>query len=301
MIVQASAGALVGLGLYALVVALAPARTGLSAKILRIDAIRQQGPVPLRGVEPAAGSGIKDRLGARLADLYAAQGWQQRSLKADLSLLGRSWPRFLGTKVLLAAGATVFAPLLFPSLAALGLHLPVTVPLWLALLFGTLAFMAPDVEVRRDAAVKRRDFRRVVGAYLDLVAMNLAGGRGLPEALMSAAEVGDGWALQRVRDALVHARITGITQWDALGRLGEELAVDELKDLASALTLVADDGAKIRASLSARAATLRHRELSEIEGQAGKQSQSMLVAQMLLAAGFLVFLTYPAASRIFEL
>jgi hypothetical protein len=64
---------------------------------------------------------------------------------------------------------------------------------------------------------------------------------------------------------------------------------------------VADDGAKIRASLAARAETLRHRELSEIEGQAGARSQSMLVAQMLLCAGFLVFLTYPAAMRVFEL
>ena len=66
----------------------------------------------------------------------------------------------------------------------------------------------------------------------------------------------------------------------------------------AALALVADDGAKIRQSLSSRAETMRRRELAEIEGKAGAKSQSMLVAQMLLCAAFLVFLIYPAAMQI---
>jgi hypothetical protein len=63
---------------------------------------------------------------------------------------------------------------------------------------------------------------------------------------------------------------------------------------------VADDGAKIRASLSARAATLRRRELAEAEGKAGERSQSMLVAQLLICFGFLLFLAYPAVYNIFN-
>jgi hypothetical protein len=35
-----------------------------------------------------------------------------------------------------------------------------------------------------------------------------------------------------------------------------------------------------------------------LEGQAGERSQSMLVAQMLLAAAFLVFLMYPAVQTL---
>ena len=46
---------------------------------------------------------------------------------------------------------------------------------------------------------------------------------------------------------------------------------------------------------------MRRRELAEMEGKAGARSQSMLVAQMLLCAGFLVFILYPAAVRIFQL
>jgi hypothetical protein len=71
--------------------------------------------------------------------------------------------------------------------------------------------------------------------------------------------------------------------------------VDELRDLSAALSLVADDGAKVRESLTARAASLRRRELAELEGQAGEKSQSMLVAQMLMCAAFMLFLLYPAA------
>jgi hypothetical protein len=76
------------------------------------------------------------------------------------------------------------------------------------------------------------------------------------------------------------------------------MRVDELRDMAAALALVADDGAKVRDSLSARAASLRRRELAEIEGRAQARSQSMLVAQLLLATGFLIFLVYPAIVRV---
>ena len=74
----------------------------------------------------------------------------------------------------------------------------------------------------------------MVGSFLDLVAMNLAGGRGLPEALMTASTIGDHWAMARIRQALANARLIGITPWDAMARLGEDLGVEELRDLASA-------------------------------------------------------------------
>jgi Flp pilus assembly protein TadB len=235
-----------------------------------------------------------------MAAFYATRGWQHGSLRADVNLLGRSWEGFLATKAIAAAAVVALAPFATVVLAAAGVQLGAAVPLWLALLLGAVAFFLPDLSVRQEAALRRRDFRHVVGAYLDLVSMGLAGGKGVPEALVAAAEIGEGWALRRLRDCLLNARITGTTQWAALGRLGEELAVDELRDLAAALELVADDGAKIRASLAARAATLRSRELAEIEGKAGERSQSMLVAQLLLCAGFMVFLAYPAVVRVFQ-
>jgi Flp pilus assembly protein TadB len=295
------AGGLLGLGLYLLVRSLIPSRPGIGTRLAMIDAARAE---YVRRASELARDGsarrLRGRVGRQIAAFYAARGWHQGSLRADVNLLGRSWEAFLATKVLYAVGVIVLAPFVLVILAALGFGVASAVPLWLALALGAAAFFLPDVSVRQEAALRRRDFRHVVGAYLDLVSMGLAGGRGVPEALLAASEVGEGWALWRLRDCLTNARITGTTQWAALGRLGEELAVDELRDLAAALELVADDGAKIRSSLAARAATLRSRELAEVEGKAGERSQSMLVAQLLLCAGFLVFLAYPAMVRVFQ-
>ncbi|WP_326808481.1 MULTISPECIES: type II secretion system F family protein [unclassified Streptomyces] len=299
-------GALVGIGVFLLVRALAPGKKSVVASVAEIDALRARAAThpPGAGGAPEETGRIgsaRARIGARVADLYVRQGWELRSLRSDLDLLERPWENFLATKVLLGAAGLFFGPFLFSIAWLIGFGRSPLIPLWLALFFAGLFFMLPDLEVRRDAAAKRRDLRRVVGAYLDLVAMNLAGGRGLPEALKAASEVGDGWALRRIRDTLADARITGHSQWQALGRLGARLGVDELKDLSASLALVADDGAKVRASLASRAETMRHRELAEIEGSAGEKSQSMLVAQLMLCAGFLVFLIYPAAMRVFQI
>ncbi|MEV7195342.1 type II secretion system F family protein [Streptomyces sp. NPDC093510] len=299
-------GATLGLGVFALIRALMPSKRSAVATVARIDAMRARGAAyeSHRATSDTESPGrfgtMRGRVGQRVADFYLQQGWEQRSLRADLAVLDRSWEKFLATKVLLAAAGVFFGPFLFAVIYTLNVGRSPIIPVWLALMFGALFFFLPDLEVRRDAADKRRDLRRVIGAYLDLVSMSLAGGRGLPEALMAAAEVSDGWATQRIRSALADARITGVSQWQALGSLGEELGVEELKDLSASLALVADDGAKVRESLASRAETMRHRELAEIEGSAGEKSQSMLVAQLLLCAGFLVFLIFPAAMRVFQ-
>ncbi|MER7501201.1 type II secretion system protein [Nonomuraea pusilla] len=302
MVETALAGAFAGLGLFLLLRALFPARPGLVARLLALDAVREDAGAPgvsLLLPEEEVGR-FRRLLGERLARLYAARGWEARSIKSDLALLGRSFEAFLAGKVLLAASGLLAFPLLFGWLVLMGWGASLTVPFWSAVLAALLFFLLPDLQVRRDAAARRRDFRHVVGAFLDLVSMNLAGGRGVPEALMMAVSVSGeqpNWAMGRIRDALSGARIVGITPWQALGRLGEEINVDELRDLSAALGLVADDGAKVRSSLTARAATLRRRELAEIEGRAGERSQSMLVAQLLLCAGFVIFLSFPAAMK----
>ncbi|MGI5486000.1 type II secretion system protein [Microtetraspora malaysiensis] len=304
----ALAGAVLGLGLFLLFRALFPPRPGLFARLTALDAAQAGAELPKAPlIAPDEHvSAFRRDLGLRLARLYAARGWEARSIRADLALLGKSFEGFLATKVLLAAAGLLVFPLLVGWLALMGWGLSLSIPLWSALAASAAFFLLPDLQIRRDAAVRRRDFRHAVGAFLDLVAMNLAGGRGVPEALMMAVAVGspDGtpgaganWAMERIREALGNARIVGITPWQALGRLGDEINVDELRDLSAALGLVADDGAKVRSSLSARAATLRRRELAEVEGKAGERSQSMLVAQLLLCAGFVIFLSFPAAMK----
>ena len=287
-------GALTGLALFLLIFALIPRRVGLARRIAAFDAGRAPA---LRAVSyPGDGkeSALSKRLGAALARFCAEQGWEFRSLRANLALVGKSFENYLATKVMLAFLGLILPPIVLAALGFAGIHVSVIVPVWVALVFAAVFFFLPDLELRQQVDKRRRDFRHAIGAFLDLVAMNLSGGRGVPEALMAASEIGEGWAFWRIRDALANARITGQTPWQALGVLGEEVQVSELKDLSAALSLVAEDGAKVRESLTARAVSLRRRELADLEGQAGERSQSMLVAQMVLAGAFLIFLMYPA-------
>jgi len=287
------AGAVAGLGLFLLGLALHPPQRRLSRRLAAFDAAR-------RGANGRWGSGpdtgARDprwRLGGWLARVCTDQGWEFPSLRRNLSLAGIPFEIFLATKVLLAVLGCVLAPVLAAVAGLFGFAVPPVVQAWFGLLLGAVFFLLPDLEVKQKADKRRRDFRHAIGSFLDLFAMNLAGGRGVPEALMAAGEVGNGWAFWRIRDALANARITGQTPWHALGALGEEVGIDELRDLSAALSLVAEDGAKVRESLVARAESLRRRELSDLEGQAGERSQSMLVAQLMLCAGFLLFLVFP--------
>jgi tight adherence protein C len=290
------AGAVAGIGAFLLIWALIPQRRSLAQQLAAFDAGRAGAAArPVGGgVTRKSESDPSHWLGSALAAFCAEQGWQFPSLRANLSLAGKSFEGYLATKALLAILGFLFAPVTLVTLPDADIHLPVVIPLGLGVILAVIFFFLPDLELKQEAAERRRDFRHAVGAFLDLVSMNLAGGRGVPEALMMASEIGQGWATWRIRDALASARITGQTPWQALGALGDEIRLDELRDLSAALGLVADDGAKVRQSLTARAASLRRREVAELEGEAGEKSQVMLVAQMLMCAGFLVFLLYPA-------
>nr|WP_179756082.1 type II secretion system protein [Kineococcus aurantiacus] len=306
-------GALTAGGIVVLSAALVRPRPSVATQVARLDQLRRSHQRSALSAAEAAASAAPDRglfglsatfgrAMARLADrlevLASDRGWRLRRTRADLAVLGRPTGEFLATKVVAALVLVLLAPVCWLVLRTFGVPLPGGVPLSLALVLGGAGFCVPDLALRSDATRRRRDFRRVVGVFSDLVAMNLAGGRGLPEALLSSASVSDYWALVRIRQALSGARLSGSTPWQALGALGTELAVAELTDLAGALALAADDGAKIRASLAARSATLRRRDMADVEGEAGEKSQSMLVAQLVLCTAFMVFLAFPAVHNL---
>ncbi len=239
------------------------------------------------------------RVGARIGEILEEQGVRlPPRLGADLGIVGQSREMFLART---AGGALLGFVLPAAVLVPWGLFGLVSpgVPVWVMLIGSVIGSVVPYFKLRGEADERRRAFRHMVSAFLDLVAMNLAGGRGVPEALQAASNISDSWGLVRIRDTLEAAKLQGVTPWAALGALGDEVDVDELRDLAASLALVAEDGAKVRDSLTARASSMRHRELADAEGRAAARSQSMLVAQLLLCVGFLLFLVYPAASRIF--
>nr|MCW2727850.1 Type secretion system protein [Aeromicrobium sp.] len=299
MTLELLAGASVGFGVLLIVLALRRPVPGVAATLQRLDRQRR----PSRSMTAsAAGAEIDSRLdrvrttlGERLEAEVGARGWQLMRTREDLAVMNRSMSTHLGTKALLALGAFIWLPVVVKLSGLVG---GLGVPMVLALAAAVFGFFLPDLTLHSEAEKRRRDFRHVTGAFLDLVAMNLAGGRGLPEALMAASSFGDHWAMVRMRQALSNARIMGWTPWEGIARLGRDLGVEELRDLASALALAGDEGARIRLSLMARAESMRRKEMVDIEGAAGESSQSMLMAQLLMCVAFLVFLAYPAVSQL---
>ena len=294
-------GALSGAGVLMLVLILAPPAVQPAAALAELDSQRDERRLrqEARRLNPRerALPDWLDALGYRAAALLRRTGIDLGALTSDLSVLGRSLERHLVTSLLL--GLLGFgAPLLITALGALAGRPTGSLPLLACLDLGAAMAALPTVRLRSRAAQARRDFRHVVGSFLDLVSMSLGAGRGVPEALDAASTLSDDPAMARIRDALAAARLRGETPWAAMGRLGTTLRIDELRDLSAALALVAEDGAKIRESLSARATSMRRRELADAEGRAGENSESMLVAQLVIAIGFIVFLVYPALSGI---
>lgn len=294
-------GALSGAGVLMLVLILAPPAIQPAAALAELDSQRDERRLrqEARRLNPRerALPDWLDALGYRAAALLRRTGIDLGALNSDLSVLGRSLERHLVASLLL--GLLGFgAPLLVTALSTLAGRPMGSLPLLACLVLGAAMAALPTARLRSRAAQARRDFRHVVGSFLDLVSMSLSAGRGVPEALDAASALSDDPAMARIRDALAAARLRGETPWAAMGRLGETLRIDELRDLSAALALVAEDGAKIRESLSARATSMRRRELADAEGRAGENSESMLVAQLVIAIGFIVFLVYPALSGI---
>ena len=160
--------------------------------------------------------------------------------------------------------------------------------------------MAADAGLRAEARTRRRDFRRALADYLDLVSLKMAGMAAAEQALVDAARLSEQWPMALIVQTLERARLAGpgAGSWDARAQLGERLGVDELRDMGGLVKLVADDGAQVRATLSARAASMRRHELADAEGRDAEKEQSMRLAQVFIVAGFLLFIGYASLSNV---
>lgn len=290
-------GAGIGVAMLLLGLAFVPPRTDLAAAVGRWESQRQYKPTPTVS-ETAAD--LQARLGAYLVRELRQRGISMAKLRADLELLGKTLEQHLTIKVLLAVFGLVLPSVANGALAISGIDLPWSMPVVGGLLCAVVFFLVPDLSVAQQASARRDDLRRALACFLDLVSMALNAGRGVSDALPLAAGIGQGRGFELISETISRSRYAGITPWAALSELGERVDLPELRDLGGALTLVADDGAKVRQSLTARAATQRRRQLAEAEGEADKSDQAINLAQVILAIGFMLFLGYPAMIAIFN-
>lgn len=216
----------------------------------------------------------------------------------DLRITGTTPARHLARR---AAGVTLVvlsAPVTAAVLAVVGLGGGIMLPLWCTALVAPVGILYPALALRSKASARRRTFRHAFSAFLDVVSISLAGGRGVESALHDGAESGSGWAFVEIRRILLASRLLGETPWVGLGRLGHDLAVPELVELSASASLAGSEGARVRGSLAAKARSLRMRGTAEIEAAAQSASEQMSLPVVGLMLGFIVFLAYPAVDQV---
>ncbi|SOD72946.1 Flp pilus assembly protein TadB [Jatrophihabitans sp. GAS493] len=285
-------GCALGATVFYLVLVLRPPAAPPLVMLARFDEARNRSTV-IRESSTRPG-GVQGRLGELVARELTRRGFRYTSLRQDLALTGQTFEAAMGRKVVAAVAGLLIGLAVCVGMSMAGLGLPAGVPAVIALLVAGGFFFIPDYDARSAAQARRREFRRALGAYLDWVSLQMSGRAAAEQALPDAAKIGAGWPLALIRHTVTNATRSGQDVWTAFTDLGERIGVPQLRELGTLVQLVAHDGAQVRDTLAARAASLRAEELAEAQGSAGKRDQSMLLAQVLLVMGFGVFLAYPA-------
>jgi tight adherence protein C len=287
LLILAAAG--MGCGLLLIIASLRSPRPSVAEALQRMTT-----PVASSGTAETTASAVL----AGLAKAIGLEHLLTSSVRRDLRSLERSPDDHIARCLLAALILGAVPPLAAAVLALDGTGVPFTIPAGMALLFALGGLVLPSLTLHQEAERKRADFKHALSAYLNLVGVNVAAGRGIEGALEKAAATGQGPAFTAIRRALYRAQATGQTPWAALDALGAEIGIDELREFAATISLAGGVGAKVRESLAAKAATLRRRGLSEIQSSANAASERMAMPVVLLVIGLIVFIGYPAISRI---
>jgi Flp pilus assembly protein TadB len=279
------AGAGVGCGVAVIMRSTTRRRVSLAGALARLDRVGSTGE---------AGGGAAGWAVALPAPVAELVGSAPGTVGVrDLAVLGRTPARHAVDKLATAVALTAIGGALGAVLLALGACTPM-MALGLVLAAAAVGFVVPDLMARSQAAARRRSFRHALSSYLDLVNVLLAGGAGIETSMVAAADAGDGWAFAALRDELVRARTLRRTPWACFGELGERWGVDELVELAASVRLAGEHGARIRASLAAKASALRAHQMARIEADAQSATERMGMPTVLMFVGFVGLLGYPA-------
>ncbi|WP_018505001.1 type II secretion system F family protein [Parafrankia discariae] len=286
-------GIATGIGLWLLWTALRPSKPDLHQLIADLH------PTPPTPDQPATPAGRwAARAGRPLARRLTPGQFIPASISRDIVSLDRDPATHLAEKI--SSGVVGFFLLLFLAvvLAVGGVRLPVVLPAAGALVLAAVGFLAPDLAVRADAAAHRRALRAAFSAFLDLVVIALAGGAGVEQALDDAASIGTGPAYTQLRRAVDTAVLTGTPIWTTLADLGHRHTIPDIVETAASVELAGGEGAKIRASLAAKATSIRLRALTDADADAAAATERMSLPVALLFLGFLLLIGYPAVARV---
>ena len=212
----------------------------------------------------------------------------------QLHVLGIN-PERLSRHCIVRAGLATIASFVVAWVSQ-GAHLAMSpLVLVLVVLGSPVIFWTLTISRLREMAIRmQRDMDLSVSVFLDLINVLLAGGAGIETAMLAAAGAGDGWGFEQLRMAMARAQSSRRSYWDSLRETGEAFGIESLEEVANSVQLAGEHGARIRQSLTAKAASLRIRNLARIEHEAEQRTERMGIPVVLLFIGFILLVGYPA-------
>jgi tight adherence protein C len=280
-------GALIALSAALAVRAFMPKRASLDVVL---------GRAPAAGSRPGSGSaGWTDRMGHKLVSTTTVA---DRLPAQDLAVLEITPAHLLGQCLLYALIGFIGAQWLVFLVTLGGTSLPWIIPIALGLGFATFLAFQRLKDYRGKAADRRLEYSYYTASLLERVALARNSDAGAPEALDRALKSGDGPAAVRVRDAVEHAALSGISPWEALTRLGDELGVPALARIGSSLGLAGEEQAAVYDQLRAQAMRTRESLFAERKKKAGEATENMRMPAIAIVFLMALFLVAPQLIRV---
>jgi tight adherence protein C len=230
---------------------------------------------------------------------FAARTGDNDTMAADLAVLGRTPTDFAIARIQLCSALGILPVIVSVVItSATGGTWNVFV-VGLCAAFGVVAGLAlSKATLASEAAGRRRGFTQELAAYLDVVAQLVAGGAGVDEALWRAARSAQTPGLTMIRNTLSSARVRRRSEWSELGDLATAARLPPLAELVTAIQLASSDGARIRASLQAKAKSLRAATASEQLTAANRASEYMGGPLIAMLMAFLAVVLAPALAQV---
>ena len=275
-------GAVMAAGLVVAVAAFWPQHAVLSDALSTLETTSR--PTALEATSPGRG----ERWGT---------SWLRRhpvvmtpAAERALTLMGRSTARHYTIKLVAAV-----VGFLVPSVAAVILFAvgrPSAMPMVASVVAAVVGFVVPDVALRHQGKDVGTDAMEALLTYFDLVTLERLANQSATQALVSASDLSDNPVFVQIRLALERARLEQRMPYADLRRLGRELELPALVDLADVMALD-ESGASLAATLRARVKELRDAHLTTLKVAATSVSERMTVFMVIPSLIFGLILIAP--------
>lgn len=279
--VAIATGVLFAAGVWAVAGYFVPAHPRLGDALKVLDGRVQPAPSTAAGADRLGAwarlrfpGAVDDRIGRQL-QLRGISVDRFYTYKVVSALAGLALPGLLGLVLLLVTGTSLLLPLLG------------------GVVCGLFCFFVPDIVIGRGSAGTSSDATEALLTFVDLVTLERLANSSATQSLHAAAAVSDQAVFVAIRDSLQRARLEQRAPFAELKRLGDDLELPALCDIADVMKLD-DSGASLSGALRARVKELRDAHLTGAKIEAAAVSERMTFLMVIPSLIFgLLFLIPP--------